>query len=121
MSEKTIYLKLNERCKRIKISVSPDVPDLKLMEDTIRQVCKKDAVLNAMICNKFLVFQMEDQNKVLCDIEEEDDIPNESIVHVIAIPVIDMSANLSVKNNNSVCKQFYNLICQLKITELGFL
>lgn len=84
--EKTVYCSVGERSKRIKFTSRSGSSDLQCIRQALKNVSEKDAMLRPMMRGKFLILERMDPNiNRLCEIEDDDDVPNLAEITVTLI------------------------------------
>jgi len=116
--EKKVYYLIEGRCKCIKFTPEKNVSEVEIIRNKLQEVRKTDNVLNMMLQQKMIILQRPDPDRdnKLCDLEDDDEIPDKSEVTVLLIPVrantttelIDSFSSVH-KDNESVVKVLYTV------------
>jgi len=114
--EKKVYCLIEGRCKCIKFTPQKNISEIEIICNKLQEVRKTDNVLNMMLQQKMIILQRPDPDRdnKLCDLENDDKIPDKSEVTVLLIPVrtntttelIDSFSSVP-KDDESVVKVLY--------------
>ena len=89
------------RCKRIQYVKTAGIPDSECIKLALFAACEKDVALKAMMYGKLPVLQQVNPKiKELCDIEDEDEIENDSTINVVLISNDNASLSNAVEINS---------------------
>lgn len=98
--EKKVYCLIGERCKCIKYVPHSDISDVENIRRSLLHASKSDAVLNFMLKDKYIVFQKRnpDRDNKLCDIEDDEEIPDKSDITCVMISMPTSSSPILIDN-----------------------
>lgn len=114
--EKKIYCLLEGRCKCIKFTPEENVSEIEVIRRKLKEASKTDNVLNIMLQRKMIILQKPDPDRdnKLCDLEDDDEVPDKSEVTVLLLPMhasttAELTDSFSSvhKNDHSVVKVLY--------------
>lgn len=85
--EKKVYCIFGERCKCIRYVNQPNETDVAAINRALLESTAKDALLLAMMKGKSIVLQKRDpdRNNRLCDIDDDEEIPDKEEISVLFI------------------------------------